>query len=230
MPRDAPAIKIANTKGFGAEVLLYDRYTQDREAIARAIAAERGFAVVPPYDDPEVIAGQGSVGLEIALDLLALGLKPDNVLVPCSGGGLASGVALAVKASFPAARVYSCEPATLDDTARSLAGGHRVSNPPEARSICDALMSQTPGELTFKINSRLLEGGLSATDPEVLAAMAFAIRRLKLVVEPGGAVGLAALLSGRIQANGQTTVVVLSGGNADDSMIQRALAEKPASM
>ncbi len=230
MPEDAPSTKIANTRALGGEVVLYDRYSQDREAIARAIATERGYALVPPYDDPAIIAGQGTIGLEIAEDMAAMGIAPEIVLAPCSGGGLVSGVALGITAQFPETLIYSCEPATLDDHARSLALGRRVENPPEARSICDALMSRTPGELTFAINSRLLKGGLSASDEEVLAAMAFAIRHLKLVVEPGGAVALAALLSGRVETRGKNCVVILSGGNADDAMIQRALAENPAAL
>ena len=223
MPADAPRIKLDNTRALGATVRTYDRYSEDREAIARAIAAEKGYVLVPPYDDPAIIAGQGTIGLEIVADLEALDLKPDIVLSPCSGGGLVSGIATAVKAHCPAARIYGCEPAGFDDTARSLAAGRRVENEGNARSICDALLSKTPGELTFEINRRLLAGALAASDAEALAAVAFAARRLKLVVEPGGAIALAAALQGRVPQPGGVLVIVASGGNIDDDMLRRAL-------
>jgi threonine dehydratase len=228
MPNDAPAIKIENTRAYGAELVLYDRYSEDREAIARAIAAERDYVVVAPYDDPAVIAGQGTTGLEIAEDVAALGVAPDFVMVPCSGGGLVAGIALALQHQFPEAKVYACEPDSLDDTARSLKTGTRQRNAPDARSICDALMSATPGELTFGMNKKLLAGGLAASEAEVLRAMAVCLRKMKLVVEPGGAVALAALLARRVASKGKTSVVVLSGGNADDRLIERALRENPA--
>lgn len=224
MPADAPAIKIANTRAYDAEVLTYDRIKEDREAIGRKIAAERGATVVPPFDDPGVMAGQGTVGLELAEDAAALGLAIDDVLVPASGGGLVAGIATAVLAHMPGARLWSVEPEGFDDLARSLAAGRRVSNGPGKSSICDALLVGTPGELTFSVNRRLLAGGLSVSEPEVLAAMAFSADRLKLVVEPGGAVALAALIAGRIPARGRTVAVVLSGGNVDGPMLARALA------
>jgi threonine dehydratase len=225
MPEDAPRIKIENTRALGAEVKLYDRYKEDREAIARAIARDKGYLVVPPYDDPAIIAGQGTIGLEIAEDLGRLGLAPDVVLAPCSGGGLISGIATAIKTRQPDARVFACEPARFDDTARSLQAGKRLENSGDARSICDALLSKSPGEITFAINRRLLSGGLTATDEEALAAVAFAARRLKLVVEPGGAVALAAALQGRAPKPAKTIVIVCSGGNIDDEMLRKALAE-----
>ncbi len=224
MPADAPRIKIENTRALGAEVTLYDRYTEDREAIARGIARDKSYLVVPPYDDPAIIAGQGTIGIEIAEDCARLGIEPDVVLAPCSGGGLISGIATAVNARHPNARVFACEPAGFDDTARSLAAGRRLENAGNAKSICDALLSKSPGEITFPINSRLLSGGLTATDAEALAAVAFAARRLKLVVEPGGAVALAAALQGRAPQAARNIVIVCSGGNIDDEMLRRALS------
>jgi threonine dehydratase len=227
MPADAPADKLSATRALGADVVTYDRWTESREDIGRAIAAERGATIVPPYDDPAVIAGQGTVGLEIAEDAAAQGFALDDVLVPCSGGGLAAGIATALAARSPATRVWAVEPAGFDDTARSLAAGRRLANDPDARSICDALLVPIPGELTFAINRTRLAGGLVADDAEVFSAMAFSLRRLKLVVEPGGAVALAALLAGRIDAAGRTVAVVLSGGNAAPELLARALAETP---
>ncbi len=223
MPEDAPRIKLDNTRAWGAEIVLFDRYTEDREAIARRIAGDKGYVLVPPYDDPAIIAGQGTIGLEIVEDMAKLGLKPDVVLAPCSGGGLVSGIATAVKAQHDSARVFACEPAEFDDTARSLRAGKRLENSGPARSICDALMSKSPGLLTFEINRRLLAGALTATDDEALAAIAFAVRWMKLVLEPGGAVGLAAALQGRVPQPAQNIVIVASGGNIDDAMLRRAL-------
>ena len=223
-PADAPKIKIANTKALGAEVRLYDRYREDREAIARSIAEERGFVLVPPYDDPAIIAGQGTIGLEIADDFAAMGEAPDVVVVPCSGGGLSSGIALAITTRFPEARVFACEPARFDDTGRSLAAGKRLSNPPDQKSICDALLSSTPGEITWPILKDRLTGALTATDEEALAAVSFAARRMKLVVEPGGAVALACALQGRTPKPARNIVIVCSGGNIDDEMLQKAMS------
>src|SRR5271168_634652 len=212
MPADAPLLKRERTKSYGAEVVLYDRDLEDREAIARGIAEKRGATLVPPYDDPKVIAGQGTVGREICEDLAALGIAPDIVVAPVSGGGLIAGVATAVKARFPQAMVMSAEPEYFDDHARSLRSGRREAHKAEGRTICDALMAAIPGEITFAINGKLLAQGVTATEAEVGAAVAFAFRELKLVVEPGGAVGLAALLAGRIDVKGKTVVIVLSGG------------------
>jgi len=223
MPEDAPRIKIENTRALGAEVTLYDRYKEDREAIARAIGRDKGYLVVPPYDDPAIIAGQGTIGLEIAEDFAKLGLEPDVVLAPCSGGGLISGIATAIKIRYPAARVFACEPARFDDTTRSLAAGKRLENEGNERSICDALLSKTPGEITFAINRILLSGGLTVSDEEALAAVAFAARRMKLVVEPGGAIALAAALQGRAPKPARNIVIVCSGGNIDDAMLRKAL-------
>jgi threonine dehydratase len=224
MPADAPLSKRERTKAYGAEVVLYDRDREDREAIANGIAAKRGATLVRPYDDPLVIAGQGTVGKEIAEDMAALSLTPDIVVAPASGGGLIAGVATAVKARYPKAILMSGEPDAFDDHARSLRAGKREPHHAEGRTICDALMASIPGELTFAINSRLLAQGITASDAEVAAAVGFAFRELKLVVEPGGAVGLAALLAGRIDARGKNVVIVLSGGNVDADLFAKLIS------
>lgn len=223
MPADAPASKIARTKGYGAEVVLYDRDREDRDAIARGIAATRGATLVPPYDDPKIVAGQGTVGREIAQDFAAMGIAPDIVVAPASGGGLIAGTAIAMKAVFPDVAVWSAEPYGFDDHARSLSAGHRMPHRAEGRTICDALMASIPGELTFSINERMLAGGVTATDDEVGKTIGILFRDLKLVVEPGGAVALAALLAGRIDARGKTIAIVLSGGNVDADMFARLI-------
>ncbi|WP_425328452.1 threonine/serine dehydratase [Rhodopseudomonas palustris] len=225
MPADAPLSKRERTKGYGAEVVLYDRDREDREAIARDIANSRGATLVPPYDDPKVIAGQGTVGREIAADLAAMGIAPDIVVAPASGGGLVAGTALAVTTRFPEAAVMSAEPEAFDDHARSIAAGRREPHKAEGRTICDALMASIPGELTFAINQQLLSRGVTASDAEVGKAVAFAFREFKLVVEPGGAVALAALLAGHIDARGKTIAIVLSGGNVDADLFARLIAE-----
>jgi threonine dehydratase len=223
MPSDAPLSKRERTKGYGAEVVLYDRDREDREAIAGEIASKRGATLVRPYDDPFVIAGQGTVGREIAEDMAAVGIAPDIVVAPVSGGGLIAGVATAIKARYPQAMVMSAEPEGFDDHARSLRAGKREPHRAEGRTICDALMASIPGEITFAINSRLLTQGLVASDAEVGVAVGFAFRELKLVVEPGGAVGLAALLAGRIDVSGKNIVIVLSGGNVDADLFAKLI-------
>lgn len=223
MPSDAPKLKIENTRRLGAETVLYDRWTESREEIAARIAAEQGAEVVPAFDDPGIIAGQGTVGLELAEQARALALDLDSVLVPASGGGLAAGIALALEATRPGTRVHTAEPAGFDDHAKSLAAGEILANDPGGRSICDALLAPRPGRITFAINRKLLESGLVATDDEVRAAMAFAFRELKLVVEPGGAAALAALLAGRIETEGRTIAIVLSGGNVDQETFTACL-------
>jgi threonine dehydratase len=224
MPADAPLSKRERTKAYGAEVVLYDRDREDREAIARGIAEKRGATLVRPYDDPFVIAGQGTAGREIAQDMAALGLMPDIVVAPASGGGLIAGVATAVKARFPKAELIVAEPEAFDDHTRSLSAGRREPHEAAGRTICDALMALMPGEITFAINSKLLSHGVTASDAEVGAAVAFAFRELKLVVEPGGAVGLAALLAGRLDARGKNVVIVLSGGNVDADLYAKLIA------
>jgi threonine dehydratase len=224
MPSDAPAIKIELTRGHGAEVILYDRNSEDRAAIADRVVRARGAILVPPYEDRDIIAGQGTIGLEIVEDLALRGLKPDIVLSCCGGGGLVAGIATAVSAAAPAAAIYAVEPEQFDDTARSLATGQRQSNAPGAKTICDAIVTPTPGELTFSINKRLLAGGLGVSDAEVKRAIVYASRQLKLVVEPGGAVALAAVLAGKLDVAGKTVVVVLSGGNIDTALLSEILA------
>ena len=224
MPSDAPRAKRERTIALGAEVVLYDRLSEDREAIAAAIAKQRGSTLVPPYDDALIIAGQGTAGREIVDDLDALGLKPDVVVVTASGGGLTAGIALAVKARVPSAAVYTAEPAGFDDHARSFKSGQREENAALTGTICDALMARTPGKLTFAINRSLVGAGVSASDDEVAAAVAFAFAELKLVVEPGGAVALAALMTGKVDIRGKVAVAVLSGGNVDPELFSRLVA------
>ena len=224
MPADAPAIKIANTKGYGAEVVLYDRLREQREEIGTSIAHERRATIVAPYDEPRVIAGQGTCGLEIAAQAKAREATLDAVLICCGGGGLTAGCAIALAAESPGTPVYAVEPADFNDTGRSLAAGKRLANDPAARSFCDALLAPTPGELTFAINQRLVKAGLAVDDREVALAMAVAFNDFKLVVEPGGAVALAAVLSGKVDIKGKTMAVVASGGNVDRETFSAALA------
>ena len=224
MPSDAPRPKRERTAALGAEVVLYDRDREDRTAIARDIADRRGAVLVPPFDDPMVIAGQGTAGREIVEDLTALGLKPDVVVVGASGGGLIAGIALAIKARVPGAKFYSAEPEGFDDTARSFKSGRREVNARMSGTICDALMTNTPGAITFEINRKLVGEGISASDAEVGRAVAFAFRELKLVVEPGGAIGLAALLAGKLDVKGKVVVGVLSGGNVDAELFHQLIA------
>ena len=215
MPEDSPKIKIENTRKLGGTTVLYDRYTEDREEIAKAIVEERGCALVPPYNHEHIVAGQGTAGLEIFEQCQEAGVSPDQVLVSCSGGGLTAGCALAIKSLSPDTRLYAVEPEDFDDTRRSLQSGELETNDPAARTICDSLMSSPPGEITFEINRRLLTGALTVSDEEVREAVRFAFRNLKLVVEPGGAASLAAILAGKIETRGKITVAILSGGNTD---------------
>jgi threonine dehydratase len=224
MPGDAPRAKRERTAALGAEIVLYDRAHEDREAIAEAIAAERGATLVPPYDDALIIAGQGTAGREIVDDLNTLGLKPDVVVVTASGGGLTAGIALAVKSRVPTAAVYTAEPQGFDDHARSFRSGQREQNAALTGTICDALMARMPGKLTFAINRSLVGAGVVASDEEVAAAVAFAFAELKLVVEPGGAVALAALMTRKIDVTGKIAVAVLSGGNVDPELFSRLVA------
>jgi threonine dehydratase len=223
MPADAPLAKRERTKAYGAEVVLYDRLREDREAIARRLATEHGATLVPPYDDPQIIAGQGTVGREIAEDLHALGIAPDIVVAPASGGGLVAGIAVAVKARYSRAAVMTAEPAGFDDHAKSLRTGRREAHDGKSHTICDALMAPIPGEITFAINRALGVLGVVASDDEVGVAVGTAFRELKLAVEPGGAVALAALLAGRYEARGKTVVIVLSGGNVDADLFARLI-------
>lgn len=222
MPSDAPRIKIANTRDLGAEVVLYDRAKDDRDAIGAALAKARGLVLVRPYDDAEVIAGQGTCGLEIAASADAQGIEVADVLVPCGGGGLAAGVALALAADAPGLRLRTVEPASHDDTLRSLVAGRALPNVDPGPTICDAIVTPRPGELTFPILSRLAGPGLAITDDEALRAMALAWRFLKIVVEPGGAVALAAALF-KPEFDGRTVICIASGGNVDADVFSRAL-------
>lgn len=218
MPEDAPQIKIDNTRRLGGKTVLYDRYTGDRETIAREMAAERGCVVVPSYDHEHIVAGQGTAGLEIVSQCEELGVKPDQVLINCSGGGLTAGIALSVTSLLPGTKIFPVEPAGFDDTTRSLESGKREQNDPAARSICDALQVMIPGTVTWPINKELLAHGVVVTDAEVAAAMRFAFRHLKLVAEPGGSASLAAVLGRKIETAGKVSVVVLSGGNVDTQL------------
>ncbi len=221
MPADAPRIKVESTRRWGADIVHYDRVRDDREALATGHADRTGAVLVPPFDHPDVIAGQGTLALELAQDAPA---PMDALLVCTGGGGLIAGSALAMGGVSPATEVIAVEPEGWDDTARSLAAGTRLANPPGGSALCDALMAARPGELTFAINRARLAGAVAVSDGNVLAAMAWAFTHLKLVVEPGGAVALAALLAGRFVARGRTVGVVLSGGNVDPAVFARALS------
>ena len=223
MPEDAPEIKKANTRAHGAELVTYDRQTESREQIARSIAEARGAILVPPYEHPWIVAGQGTVGAEIADDAAALGAELDQAIACASGGGLTAGIALALETMSPATEIYTAEPEQFDDHRRSIESGHRVRNATRTGSICDALLSPEPGEFTFSINRSRLKGGVAASDEEVMAAMRFAFEVFKIVVEPGGAVALAAILAGRIETRDRTIAVVVSGGNADPTAFAEIL-------
>ncbi len=224
MPSDAPAIKIENTRSYGAEVVLYDRRRESREEIGKALTSERKARLVRPYDDPDIIAGQGTCGLEIAAQAEAAGISLDNLLICCGGGGLTAGCAIAMEHLSPTTEVLTVEPSGFDDTKRSLDAGQITPNEGTTTSICDALLAPQPGELTFSVNRRLVKRGLSVTDSEVRAAMVYAFRDLKLVIEPGGAVCLAAVLSGAFDCSGRTVALTLSGGNVDPDLYCAVLA------
>jgi threonine dehydratase len=224
MPDDAPAIKVDSTRRWGAEIRRYDRHTDDREGMTRAHAESSGAVLVPPFDHPDVIAGQGTLALELVEDAEAAGLTMDAMLACTGGGGLIAGCALAIEGASPGTKLYAVEPAGWDDTGRSLASGQRETNPPGGSTLCDALLAHSPGRLTFAVNRPRLAGGISVTDEEVMAAIRFAFSHLKLVVEPGGAVCLAALLAGKFDARGRVVGAVLSGGNVDPDVFGRALA------
>jgi len=222
MPSDAPAVKIDNTRAYGAEVVLYDRATEDREAIGAELAQGRGLTLIRPYDEPQVIAGQGTVGLEIAAQAAEAGITGADVITCCGGGGLTAGIALALEARAPALRVRPAEPEGFDDTARSLAAGTRLRNAAAAGSVCDAIVTPMPGEITFPILQRLCGPGLAVSDEQALRAVALAFTHLRIVVEPGGAVALAAALF----ADGlpDTVICTASGGNVDPAVFAGALA------
>jgi threonine dehydratase len=215
MPYDAPAIKIDNVRRMGAEIIRYDRFSDDRAEIVAPYVKERGMVLVPPFDDPAIIAGQGTIGLELVAQAAEIGVHLDAMIIPCGGGGLSSGISLAVRAVSPDTDVWIAEPEYFDDTKRSLACGERVSNATGHNSICDALLSPEPGALTFAVNRTTLTGAVAVSDEATKAAMRDAAAYLKLVVEPGGAVAFASLNSGEIDVAGKCIAVVLSGGNAD---------------
>jgi threonine dehydratase len=223
MPGDAPRMKIDNTRALGAEVVLYDRATEDRDAIGAALSSERGLTLIKPYDEPQVIAGQGTIGLEIAEDAAAMGITRADVLVCCGGGGLTSGIALALEADAPGLRARPCEPEGFDDVARSLASGQIKRNARTSGSLCDAIITPQPGNITFPIMQRLCGPGLVVSEDEALHAVALAFARLKLVAEPGGAVALAAALFRHDQIEGEAVFVTISGGNVDADVFQTAL-------
>ncbi|MGA0393690.1 MAG: threonine ammonia-lyase [Rhodospirillales bacterium] len=226
MPKDAPKLKIDNTRAYGAEIVLFDRYTESREDIAQEIAEKRGAPLISSYDDSGIITGQGTAGLELAEQAKELGAQLDDVIIPCGGGGLSSGCALAISHDSPKTNIYIAEPEKFDDTKRSLKTGELQHNDVTAKSICDALLAPTPGDLTFAINKELLAGGFVVSDQEALNAMAVAFRYFKLVVEPGGAVALASVISGKIDMAGKTIAAVCSGGNVEEEMFQMALANE----
>ncbi|MGR3506868.1 MAG: threonine ammonia-lyase [Paracoccaceae bacterium] len=223
MPSDAPRLKIENTSAFGAEVVLYDRATEDRDAIGEAMAKDRGLTLIKPFDEPQVIAGQGTTGLEIAAQARLEGVETADVLVCCGGGGLTSGIALALEADAPGLRARPVEPFGFDDATKSLAAGSIQRNARMSGSLCDAIVTSQPGDLTFPIMQRLCGSGLVVTDQEALRAVAQAFLRLKIVLEPGGAVALAAALFRRDQIEGDAVIVIASGGNVDLDIYEQAL-------
>ena len=224
MPADSPALKLANTAALGAEVITYDRATEDRDEIGERLSAERGLTLVKPFDEPQVIAGQGTCGLEIAQQAAEQGIETADVIVCCGGGGLTSGIALALEAEAPGLRVRPAEPAGFDDVSRSLVSGRIERNAQGSGNICDAILTPQPGNITFPIMKRLCGPGLVVTEEEALAAMGQAFNRLKLVAEPGAAVALAAALYRADQIAGEDVIVTISGGNVDPAMFARALA------
>tara|TARA_Y100001970_G_scaffold294082_1_gene446607 strand:- start:1253 stop:2239 length:987 start_codon:yes stop_codon:yes gene_type:complete len=224
MPLDAPTVKVNNTKALGAKLVLYDRTKEDRELIAKKLAGRTGAVIIPPYDHPDVIAGQGTVGLEAVEQLRDAGVTPDVVIVPCSGGGLIAGCAIAVKAAFPCTRILAAEPEHFDDTKRSLQAGRRVANKHGYSSVCDALLVCTPGRMTFEVMRRMVSGGEVVSETEIRAAVRAAFLYANIVVEPGGVVGLAATLSGRLTSPAETICVILSGGNIDRELFAELIS------
>jgi len=224
MPEDAPTLKVEGTRGYGAEVVFYDRYNEDREEVAKNVAGDSGVVVVPPYNNKHIMAGQGTVGLEIAEDLETLGLTADQALINCGGAGLASGVFTALYNAFPALDGYAVEPEAFDDVKRSLETGEIQQVDFGSRSICDALLTPSPGTLTFPILQGLGVKGITVTDDEARMAVAYTANTLKQVGEPGGVVSLAAVLAGKVDVKDKVTVCVISGGNIDPEMLRDCLA------
>ena len=227
MPADTPATKIEGTKAYGAEVVTYDRYSESREDIGAALSQKLNADLIKPYDDVRVIAGQGTVGMEIAHQAATMGIVPDALLCCCGGGGLIAGTSIALHAHFPDTKIWCAEPEFYDDTKRSLESGERQRAETEKTSICDAIVTPEPGVLTFPINRTHLSGGAVVSDEHVLKTVATLFKHLKIIVEPGGAVAVAAALTGQIPKDAQTIVAVASGGNIDADMFKRALDAKP---
>lgn len=224
MPEDAPKLKIDNTRALGAEVVLYERGSEDRDKIGAALAAERGLTLIKPYDEPQVIAGQGTTGLEMAAQAGAEGIETADVLVCCGGGGFTSGIALALEADAPGLRTRPCEPEEFDDVTRSLVSGRIERNSRQSGSLCDAIITPEPGQITFPIMQRLCGPGIVVSEAECLRAVAQAWLRLKLVAEPGGAAALAAALYHADEIEGDAVIVTISGGNVDPDVFKTALA------
>lgn len=225
MPNDAPQLKVDGTRGYGAEVVFYDRYNEDREEVAAKVVGDSGMVVVPPYNNELIMAGQGTVGLEIIEDLTAKNVVPDQALINCGGGGLTAGTLTALYDSYPDIDGYAIEPEEFDDVKRSLETGTIQQVDFDARSICDALLTPSAGSLTFPILSGLGVKGLTVSDDEAKQAVGFAAKTLKLVGEPGGVVSLAAVLNGKVETKGKNTVCVISGGNVDPEMLKECLTQ-----
>ncbi len=226
MPEDAPTLKLEATRGYGAKVILYDRYNEDREEVARRVAGDSGVIVVPPYNDPFIMAGQGTSALEVADDLANMGITPDQALVCCGGGGLASGSFTVYGEIFPDMQGYVVEPAAFDDVKRSLETNTIQTVDFAARSICDALLTPSPGPLTFPVLQENQVKGVTISDNEACEAVAFAARHMKLVAEPGGAAALAAVLAGKVETAGKNTVCIISGGNIAPALLQDCLSTR----
>jgi threonine dehydratase len=224
MPQDAPAVKVEATRAWGAEIHFFDRHGVDRDALAQELAAQRGATVIPPFDHADVIAGQGTAILELLEDARAEGFRPDQLAICTGGGGLLAGSALSARALAPQARIYAVEPEGWDDYGRSLRAGQRLANDGAGAGLCDALLAKQPGQITFAVNAPRVADGLVVTPAEVFAAMRFAFTHLKLVVEPGGAVALAAVLAGKLATRDAVTGIILSGGNVDAGVFAQAMA------
>ncbi|UPY37573.1 threonine/serine dehydratase [Sediminicoccus sp. KRV36] len=224
MPQDAPRVKVEATRAWGADIHFFDRHGVDRDALAADLAAQRGAAHIPPFDHADVIAGQGTAILELLEDALAAGFKPDQLAICTGGGGLLAGSALSARAMAPQARIYAIEPEGWDDYGQSLRAGHRIANDGQGAGLCDSLLSKQPGQITFAVNAPRVTDGLAVTPDEVFAAMRFAFTHLKLVVEPGGAVALAAVLAGKLATRDAVTGIILSGGNVDAAVFAQAMA------
>ena len=223
MPKDSPKTKLNGTIAWGAKIVEYDRNTENREEIGKAIAKEQNAIIIPPFDDVNVIIGQGTAGLEAVEQLKEINVIPDIVLCCCGGGGLIAGVSTSIKANYPNAQVYSVEPENFDDTKKSLEADMIIENTMQHISICDALLANKPGNITFEINRKNLSGGISVSDTESLIAMKIAYKYFKIVLEPGGAVALAAAISKKIDIKNKNVLVIASGGNVDSHIFEKCL-------